>query len=319
MPRVTYSAERSALVSALALPALPADAAARSVATSVLAELDAVGAAYDAAWADDGAILTARESTYASALAAWGALFSPEWEDATAVLKYLEHKIYAARVGVVLDPRVLSTPLGTLALTEHTDALPSPWADPATPVTATKTLNASGGVPVLRIEARPPGIGGNAVKVTVSAPSSGRATECKITVTRGTTSSPYVETFDGVDVATADGAAPDAGASLLIRSFTKVGFGRPVDAAISALTGGAGNVLDTMTARIERLVLAAQSGDTALTATDRRTAESLRQRLDSLWSSLPTLVNPLEEFEQQLRASIARAEEQTALLVAVYP
>lgn len=319
MPRLLYATPRSALSSALASGSLPVDGAARAVGSAVLAELDAVGAAYDSAWALYGATLTTREATYTAALVAWVASFGALWEDATDVAKYLEHKVYLGRVGLTLTPRVLSTPLGEEAITEHEDELPDPWANPEPTVTASRTLNASGAVPVLRIEARAEGIGGNATTVAVSAASSGRAEECKITLTRGTATGPYVETYDDVDLSAAGSRGPDISESLLVRAFTVVGVGRPVDLAAAHLTGGAGNVLDTMTARLERLVVAAQSGETALTETDRRTAEALSEKLNSLWSSLPVLDNPLQEFEDALQASIDRAEAQTDLLVGVYP
>lgn len=319
MPRLLYATPRSALSTALASGSLPLDGAARAVGSAVLAELDAVGAAYDAAWATYGATLTTRESAYTTALSSWVASFGALWADAADVAKYLEHRIYLARVGITLTPRVLSTPLGEEAITEHEDALPGPWANPEPAVTAARTLNASGAVPVLRIEALAEGIGGNATTVAVSAASSARDEECKIVLTRGTATGPYVETYDNVDLSAEGARAPDVSESLLVRSFTVVGVGRPVDLAAAHLTGGAGNVLDTMTARLERLVLAAQSGETALVETDRRTAEALNEKLNSIWSSLPVLDNPLQDSEDALQASIDRAEAHTALLTAVYP
>lgn len=319
MPQITWSTTRTALNSALGASSLPASAAARAVGSAVLAELDALGAAYDARWAVDGATLTAREATYTSLLSTWTSQLASLWADASGVVAYAEHKTYLGRVGLVPEPRALKTALGEMALTEHTDALPSPWADPSPPVVAALTLNGSGAVPVLRVEARDEGIAGNSVRVTVADASSARATECKITVTRGSATPAYAEVYDNLDLSTADARAPDAGESLLVRSFTLVGIGRPVNLSATALAGGAGNVRDAVTARIERLVTAARSGETVLTETDRRTLEALLDQVTTAWTTLPELVNPLAQVEAELEASLARATAQTALLAALYP
>lgn len=94
------------LVAALALPALSVTAPACAAS---LAELDAVGAAYEVAWARYGTTLTTRKAAYTSALATWTTELAVLWTDATLVVKAMERIVYEGCNGLVLKPYVLPT------------------------------------------------------------------------------------------------------------------------------------------------------------------------------------------------------------------
>lgn len=299
---------------------------------ATLAELDAVGAAYDAAWSLYGDTLTSRESAWDDALDAWlstgtGVTFSNAWSDALAVAKYAEHVLYLARAPIALTPRVVLAPTGErFALTEHSLSLPSTthsgWVNPLVATRASRTLLTGGSAPVLRVTARDDGLAGNAVRVAVQNASSGRATECAIVITRGTgATAPHTETYDNLDLTAAGVTLPDVSDSPLLLSIEHVGLGRPANLSASVLTGGAGLILEAMTRRLDTLVALARTEDSPLTVTDQRTLLGASSLLTGLWSAIPVLVSPpaLQSAEDLLVAAKARAVSATALIASIYP
>lgn len=313
MTAVDWSTARTALDAALTpFAESSTPTAGYTVGSGILAKLDAIGAAYDAAYASlgDGA------AEYATAITAWQAQVSAVWTQAVKACRWVERKQRVGQAGLVLVPQTIVNAAGTaLLLTEDAPSLPS-LPEPATLTRASLVLVTGGGDEVVRVEARTHGAPGSRVLLAIEDPSDGVATHFKLTVSQGSGVTRYAEVYDNLDASTATPLLGSQDESLLINTLTHVGLGRPANLAATPLEGGAGGAYDALIQRANDLTMlvGVDAALEVITAIDLAVLAEARAQLERAWSLAPARRNPVAQRESELLVAIAEAEAITDFL-----
>lgn len=321
---IVWTTTRDTLVAALA-SITPDTLPQRLTGDAILARLNAAGAVYDAAnTVSVRALMDAEAADYDAALTAWASSTGTAYALADRHARYIESLQVAAQTGRQLDPRVATLADGTRYVLAPLLALPfaAPWdVDGDSGQTGAALVFVDGGaVPVLRVTARAPGMGGragNSIEAGVSAAGDGQATHFKLSVRLGHTGSPtdggyYTETFDNLDTSSASATLGSQAGSLLIATVERVGRGRPANtggSGYTALSGGTNRLMQSLRDRCGRAVLLSEGG-----AVERALVTAALAQAEEAWAGMPVLVSRLATQEAGVTAALAEAERMLGFL-----
>lgn len=310
---IDWSTDATALRAAL--DAGDAESAECIVGEGVYARLAAQGAHYDAARAAVASLVSADESAFAAAFAAW----HPDITAATTALdratRYAEQVAIDARAGVaarrlartgdgvevILAPDV-SVELPPLASASFDDCLALSEGFDATPAPAGRVLLSGASAQVLSLRAKRPGQFGAFVRVAVPSVAAGRAT---ITLAYGD----YVETI--TDVVTS-GERVHLGAWDASRLVAPPLLVAPGDLATQAPLGLATPIGGWFPDLLDRADLAL--GLPEVVGPARAALALARRRFADVLARRPAWSSRLAELEATVGAAIDEARAATAML-----